>query len=543
MADNDDLELDSEGNTGTTLSPSVRKNISLKLKGKGRGRGRKGTRVRKVLGKKCVGGTISVGEEEEEGDNDMKAGEEEISNAKYDIDEDISKLETPTFTTISRGPAEPLHQNKQLHWNHKINLIGEKVVNPMIHCCEKCAVPILIYGRMIPCKHVFCYDCAKKAEKICPRCFDKVQRVEQSALGTVFMCTYRGTRHGNGGCRRTYLSQRDLQAHISHRHLRPPAAPTPVISTAVPVPTQMAPPTIAAPAVTATSMIHASSHLDIRALGSTDHTHTPPHMTQVSQPQHPHPHPLPAQQDYRDPNEPPRNQVPVPIPTPVPPPRTSHPYPHPTTTMGHHPHVSYSSPIPIVTTRSNLITVPIQDDSSTPVISPLQQLPPPPAPQPPPIQQHPTPPSPYPPPHHHYQHPPPPAPNPSPYSQPPQPAYASPPTQNFSQSGPLPTHLPPPPIHQSNPSMFSAPPPPVHHNPPPTYSTPPPHTLPPPPQQYPPSSHYKESGSYCQPWGSGPPPARAPLPPRPMSRPPGNPNIGMPQPRGSADPKYRHPYY
>lgn len=47
-----------------------------------------------------------------------------------------------------------------------------------------------------------------------------MNRIEQSALGTVFVCTYGGSKHGTNGCHRTYLSQRDLQAHIDHRHLR-----------------------------------------------------------------------------------------------------------------------------------------------------------------------------------------------------------------------------------------------------------------------------------------------------------------------------------
>lgn len=47
-----------------------------------------------------------------------------------------------------------------------------------------------------------------------------MQRIEQSALGTVFLCTYGGSKHGSNGCRRTYLSQRDLNAHIGHRHLK-----------------------------------------------------------------------------------------------------------------------------------------------------------------------------------------------------------------------------------------------------------------------------------------------------------------------------------
>lgn len=133
------------------------------------------------------------------------------------MEADISQLEAPTFTTISRGPPEPM---LRLKWDHKVSLIGEKVMNPMIHCCDLCDKPILIYGRMIPCKHVFCLRCARSEPfKSCPRCKEKVLRVEQSGLGTVFMCTFGGSRYGNTGCRRTYLSQRDLQAHINHRHI------------------------------------------------------------------------------------------------------------------------------------------------------------------------------------------------------------------------------------------------------------------------------------------------------------------------------------
>ncbi|GLV44379.1 hakai [Carabus blaptoides fortunei] len=135
---------------------------------------------------------------------------------KIDLEADISQLEAPTFTTLNRGPPEPM---LRLDWTHKVNLIGEKVLNPMIHCCDKCLKPILIYGRMIPCKHVFCLSCGKQEHKQCPRCLEKVTRVEQTGLGTVFMCTHGGTRYGNAGCRRTYLSQRDLQAHINHRHV------------------------------------------------------------------------------------------------------------------------------------------------------------------------------------------------------------------------------------------------------------------------------------------------------------------------------------
>jgi E3 ubiquitin-protein ligase Hakai len=133
-----------------------------------------------------------------------------------DMEGDISQLEAPTFTTITRNIPQPM---TQLKWDHKVNLIGEKVLSPMIHCCDQCNKPILIYGRMIPCKHVFCLKCARAENyKTCPRCHDKVIRVEQTGF-PIFLCTHGGTLYSTHGCRRTYLSQRDLQAHINHRHM------------------------------------------------------------------------------------------------------------------------------------------------------------------------------------------------------------------------------------------------------------------------------------------------------------------------------------
>merc|ERR1712150_334169 len=43
---------------------------------------------------------------------------------------------------------------------------------------------------------------------------------EQAGLGSIYMCSHGGSRYGSNGCRRTYLSQRDLQAHIQHRHMK-----------------------------------------------------------------------------------------------------------------------------------------------------------------------------------------------------------------------------------------------------------------------------------------------------------------------------------
>ncbi|CAB3243705.1 unnamed protein product [Arctia plantaginis] len=155
-------------------------------------------------------------EPEEVVTEEVKEEPEPTEPPKLEVPSDISQLEAPVFTTLTRGPPEPM---LRLDWSHRATLIGEKVLNPMIYCCDICSKPILIYGRMIPCKHVFCLSCARSDHTHCPRCREKVLRVEQTGLGTVFMCTHSGTRYGNTGCRRTYLSQRDLQAHINHRHV------------------------------------------------------------------------------------------------------------------------------------------------------------------------------------------------------------------------------------------------------------------------------------------------------------------------------------
>lgn len=52
------------------------------------------------------------------------------------------------------------------------------------------------------------------------RCGEEVQRIERAPLGSVFVCSFGGSRYGISGCRRSYFSQRDLQSHIKRRHQR-----------------------------------------------------------------------------------------------------------------------------------------------------------------------------------------------------------------------------------------------------------------------------------------------------------------------------------
>ncbi|KPM07552.1 hypothetical protein QR98_0060490 [Sarcoptes scabiei] len=149
---------------------------------------------------------------DDNGDCDVRS-----QNDIVDINETDFVNSDPEFfnfnTLISPLSTLPFVQSNKMQWKNRANLVGEKILNPSIHICEECSKPILIYGRMIPCKHVFCYECANKSQTECLRCSEEIFKIEKCNLGTVFICR-------NETCKRTYLSQRDLEAHIKHRHVR-----------------------------------------------------------------------------------------------------------------------------------------------------------------------------------------------------------------------------------------------------------------------------------------------------------------------------------
>ncbi|XP_036373916.1 E3 ubiquitin-protein ligase Hakai isoform X1 [Megalops cyprinoides] len=420
---------------------------------------------------------------------------------------------------------------QQLFWDYKMNLIGEKDDTP-VHFCDKCGLPIKIYGRMIPCKHVFCYECAvlheKKCDKMCPgvslySCTDPVQRIEQCLRGSLFMCSM------VPGCKRTYLSQRDLQAHINHRHMRggKPAAPRPGPSGGEPL------------------HLPPASDLPERFLLPPDKHRLPP------PPHLPKPHvllPPPLQHAGHDPyGQPPHDDL-----------RPSQPPPSSSADLGPPRSLAQETfRIATVTTRkhSNLITVPIQDDSasSAPSREPLPQ--PGPGPAPPhhhpgeypgqPVVSHP---------HHmmapqqHYGPPPPP---PPPISHPMQhpPQGSGTPHMVYNQAPPpmssAPPPITPPPghlINQMPPYMNHPPPgPPPQHGGPPV-SAPPPHHYNPTSMQQFPEDQGTLSPPFNQPGGLSPgiwPAPRGPPPPR-MQGPP--PQGQMPGPHHPDQSRYR-PYY
>ena len=214
-----------------------------------------------------------------------------------------------------------------------------------------------------------------KSVVACCRCSEAVSRIEQSALGTVFICTYGGPKHSASGCHRTYLSQRDLQAHIDYRHLRTHHAPDPRAPSTrdYPLPPKSSPLSQRAPFVSepppgvayhqrgmADSMQHPMQQMHpqptIMAMAGMS---APQAMTAPPQAMSAPPQAMTAPPAHQAMSAPPAHQVPPPIQTVA--------------------AIESYHTIPVMSSsRTNLITVPVQDENNYQRIggSPQQGAPP-----------------------------------------------------------------------------------------------------------------------------------------------------------------------
>ncbi|KAM7428619.1 E3 ubiquitin-protein ligase Hakai [Porites harrisoni] len=139
----DDLELEREGAALGSTSQPVRRNISLKLKAKS----------------KSASSLSSGKSKKKEG----KSGEKSRTGSEGDK-ESKRKQKSP-----GTAAAAQVVVMRELKWDHQILPIGQKVQDPLLHLCEKCSLPILVYGRLSPCKHSFCLTCTEKGNGKCPR--------------------------------------------------------------------------------------------------------------------------------------------------------------------------------------------------------------------------------------------------------------------------------------------------------------------------------------------------------------------------------------
>ncbi|KAK6943560.1 hypothetical protein RJ641_024662 [Dillenia turbinata] len=84
--------------------------------------------------------------------------------------------------------------------------LGERV-----HFCVRCDFPIAIYGRLSPCEHAFCLDCAR-SDSICYLCDERIQKIQTiKMMEGIFICA---APH----CLKSFLKRTEFESHIHSTH-------------------------------------------------------------------------------------------------------------------------------------------------------------------------------------------------------------------------------------------------------------------------------------------------------------------------------------
>ncbi|KAJ8753751.1 hypothetical protein K2173_000005 [Erythroxylum novogranatense] len=84
--------------------------------------------------------------------------------------------------------------------------LGERV-----HFCVRCDFPIAIYGRLSPCEHAYCLDCAR-TDSICYLCDERVQKIQTiKMMEGIFICA---APH----CLKSFLKRSEFETHIHESH-------------------------------------------------------------------------------------------------------------------------------------------------------------------------------------------------------------------------------------------------------------------------------------------------------------------------------------
>ncbi|KMT09908.1 hypothetical protein BVRB_5g121260 [Beta vulgaris subsp. vulgaris] len=80
-----------------------------------------------------------------------------------------------------------------------------------VHFCVRCDFPIAIYGRLSPCEHAFCLDCAR-SDSICYLCDDRIQKIQTiKMMEGIFVCA---APH----CLKSFLKKSEFESHIHESH-------------------------------------------------------------------------------------------------------------------------------------------------------------------------------------------------------------------------------------------------------------------------------------------------------------------------------------
>ncbi|KAL3327311.1 hypothetical protein AABB24_035136 [Solanum stoloniferum] len=80
-----------------------------------------------------------------------------------------------------------------------------------VHFCVCCDFPIAVYGRLSPCEHIFCLDCAR-SDSLCYLCDERIQKIQTiKMLEGVYICA---APH----CLKSFLKKTEFESHIHETH-------------------------------------------------------------------------------------------------------------------------------------------------------------------------------------------------------------------------------------------------------------------------------------------------------------------------------------
>ncbi|TMW86409.1 hypothetical protein EJD97_021418 [Solanum chilense] len=80
-----------------------------------------------------------------------------------------------------------------------------------VHFCICCDFPIAVYGRLSPCEHIFCLDCAR-TDSVCYLCDERIQKIQTiKMLEGVYICA---APH----CFKSFLKETEFESHIHEAH-------------------------------------------------------------------------------------------------------------------------------------------------------------------------------------------------------------------------------------------------------------------------------------------------------------------------------------
>lgn len=95
-----------------------------------------------------------------------------------------------------------------------VKTVGRRSRRPLgerVHFCVRCDFPIAIYGRLSPCEHAFCLDCAR-SDLICYLCDERIQKIQTiKMMEGIFICA---APH----CLKSFLKRSEFEIHINENH-------------------------------------------------------------------------------------------------------------------------------------------------------------------------------------------------------------------------------------------------------------------------------------------------------------------------------------